>query len=495
MEEHSSNKRKQRLSHAEVSFSDGLGKVPPQALDMEEAALGAAMLERTAVDVLMEILPPEAFYRISNHMIYEAVRRLNSAGSAVDVYTVAQELRNGGLLEDAGGAKYLAGLTLKVGSAANVEHHARVILQKYIQREVIAAGHKLISLGHDDAEDVANIVAAADRAVGQICEKLAGKSESNPVSELVVQALEEVFVGAERVKKGETTGVRTGLVDLDRATCGWQRGDLIILAGRPSMGKTAMMLHFAQAAADSGVPAAIFSLEMRGVQLTERLLLAAADGVNADHLRSRYLSQDELHELERAGAQVAKRPITVTEAPGVSMAQIRAKARALHRQGKCGILLIDYLQLCRVGGEKGRSREQEVSEMSREAKTIARELNIPVILLSQLNREVEKRSGDKRPTLADLRDSGSIEQDADIVAFVYRPAYYFKEATDEHNRPYGERYGELIFAKNRNGRTGTVAWRHNDSLTKIFDDGEAPKIWPLDATGSSFYEAEREPEF
>jgi replicative DNA helicase len=461
---------------------------------MEEAALGAALLERAAVDTLAEALPPEAFYGRDNRAIYEAILRLDGAGSAVDLYTVTQELRRAGQLEAAGGAQRIAKLSLKVGSAANVAHHARVIFEKYLQRETIAAGHRIVALGFDDAEDVADTVAAADRAVGEVCEKLAGKADILPISELAHRSLNEAYAKAERVKRGEISGVKTGLVDLDRATNGWQRGDLIVVAGRPSMGKTAIMLHFAKSAAESGVPAAVFSLEMTGVQLADRLLLSEADGVSADRFRSGYLSQEELQALEQAEARVARLPLRIDQTPGLSMGQIRAKARALHKQGRCGILLVDYLQLCREKGDRGRSREQEVSAMSAEAKTIARELNIPVILLSQLSREVEKRGGDKKPNLSDLRDSGSIEQDADVVAFVYRPEYYFKSAADESGRPYGERYGELIFAKHRNGKTGTVPWRHNKSLTKIFDDGDTPPI-PWTAGNSdlkNFYEPQQD---
>jgi replicative DNA helicase len=229
--------------------------------------------------------------------------------------------------------------------------------------------------------------------------------------------------------------------------------------------------------AKSGTPAAIFSLEMSGVQLADRLLLSEAEGVNADHFRSGFSSREELRELEEAGKRAALLPIHVDDSSDISMAQIRAKARRLHRQGKCGILFIDYLQLCRERGDKNRNKEQEVSAMSREAKIIAKELNIPVVLLSQLSREVERRGGDMRPRLSDLRDSGGIEQDADMVAFVYRPSYYHRDAEDEQGKPYGDSYGELIFAKNRNGRTGTVAWRHNESLTKIYDDGEAQNCY------------------
>ena len=467
MEAHSNRGSKRPSLHAEASFE--LGKVPPQALDLEEAVLGAAMLEREAVDVIAPLLQPEAFYRDAHRVIYEAILRLSKAGNPVDIYTVTQELRRIGKLEEIGGAQYLSKLTLKVGSAANVDYHAAVILEKYTRRKLIAVGHEIAALAFDEAEDIDSVVAKSNRSTDEVSEMFAGKLEAAPLSELVGQSVDGAYQRAESSKRGAITGVNTGLVDLNRSTNGWQNGDLIILAGRPAMGKTAMMLHFAKAAAKSGTPAAIFSLEMTGVQLTDRLVLSESE-VNPDHFKSGFLSNDELNELGNAGSRVMKLPIHIDSASGVSMSQIRAKARVLHKQGKCGVVFIDYLQRCREKGDRGRSREQEVSAMSNEAKTIALELNIPVVLLSQLSREVEKRNNDKRPQLSDLRDSGGIEQDADAVSFVYRPAYYFKDAADESGNLYGNNYGELIFAKHRNGRTGTVSWRHNESLTKIFDD-------------------------
>ena len=455
------------------------GRVPPQALDLEAAVLGACLVDGAALAEVAPLLSPEVFYRRRHADIYEAILRADGAGGAVDLYTVAQELRKANLLEGVGGAKYLAELTLRVGSGANAPAHARVLVEKYALRRLVEAGYRIAELGFGaGGDDVSDALAQADALVADVNAALTGRADEPSPTQLMQEEAEDLRLRVARAREGKINGVSTGLADLNRITGGWQPGHLVILAARTAMGKTWLMLHFAKAAAKSGVPAAIFSLEMSAMEISRRLVLSETD-IPPDRYRSGYLSNVELEKAAVANHSASVLPITVHAArihrrpPCVSMGQIRAKARTLQRRGKCGILLIDYLQLCRAGGEKGRNREQDVAQMSREAKLMALELGIPVILLSQLSREIEKR-GSKRPMLSDLRESGAIEQDANLVIFIHRPAYYGDG--DESS-------GELIIAKNRDGATGTVAFRYGAGMTSIFDAPKPGQDTPPPPTG------------
>jgi replicative DNA helicase len=468
------------------------GKMPPQAVELEEAVLGACIVDGAVLAELSSLLAPEVFYRTENALIYEAIQRLHDGGMSVDLYTVANAMRSAGTLEAAGGAQRVAGLSLRVASGASAKRHALVLVEKYAQRKLVEAGYKIAALGYgdgDDGDDVADAIAQADALIADVAGAMAGRMDIPHVSEPAKAAKDEAYARAERVRQGKQTGVTTGLADLNRITGGWQPANLIILAARPSMGKTALMLHFAKAAARAGVPAVIFSLEMSDVAIANRLILSESS-VAPDRFRSGYMTNEELGSVDLGVHAVSQLPIYVDSAADVGMAQIRAKARALHRKGMCGLVLIDYLQLCRERGERGRNREQAVAAMSREAKIMAKELGVPVILLSQLSREVERRGGGK-PRLSDLRESGAIEQDADMVIFIHRPSYYERDCEDGS--------GELLVEKNRDGPTGQVPFRYGVGMASIFDapspGQETPPPPPANATPYvSYYEpADREP--
>ena len=441
-------------------------KRPPQAIELEKAVLGALMLEQEAISVVVNILSPECFYNPSHEVIYKAIQALHNARQPIDIMTVADQLTKTGELDEIGGSYNLSQLTMTVGSAAHIEYHAQIVFERYIARQIIQKGAKIMSAGFDDSIGIDDMVSDAEREINDITAQIAGKVDIAHIGKSVNRAVDEAYNRTENIRKGIRTGVPTGLVDLDKISCGWRNSDLIVLAARPSMGKTAIMLHFAKAAAKNNTPAAVFSLEMSDISISNRLILSEST-IAPDRFRGGYMSNGELKEIEIAAGNVAEMPIYIDDNCDVTMAHIRARAKALQRQGKCGIVFIDYLQLCREKGNQNRSREQEVSAMSREAKIVAKELNIPVILLSQLSRECEKRS-DKKPQLSDLRDSGSIEQDADMVILIWRPGYYGVNVTDKYGNKE-ENYGELLIEKQRDGATGVIKFKHNVGMNQIFD--------------------------
>ena len=442
------------------------GLIPPHDNNTEQAVLGALILERNAIERVSDIISKDVFYRSEHALIFEALSSLYLDNKPIDIITVTERLNSASKLEICGGAYYLAQLTMKVGSAAHVETHARILFELYIHRELITLGYEINSLGYDKATDIQDSILTAEGKINDLIGLIAGRSKITHISEPVNEAIEQTHHRVQNVRKGVQAGINTGLVDLNRATYGWQNSNLIILAARPAMGKTSLMLHFAKAAAKTGVATVIFSLEMSDVKLSDRLILSETN-IDPDRYRSGYLDNDELKEIEIADGILSGLPIYVDDKSDVTMGKIRARAKHLQKQGKCGIVFIDYLGLCKEAGI-GRSREQEVSNMSREAKIIAKEMNIPVILLAQLNRDVEKRGGNREPQLSDLRDSGGIEQDADQVIFIHRPAYYGIEVVNKNG--YAEtNYGELLIRKNRDGACGKVCFKHNDGMTKIFD--------------------------
>jgi replicative DNA helicase len=379
--------------------------------------------------------------------------------------TVARRLAEKSELEKVGGAYYVSQLVNTIGSGAHIEYHCRIILQKHLMRKLIVAGHEIVNAGFDESADVIDSVTRSEKMIAEIMDVIAGKQSLKNFTEIVDLSMSEAYRRADAVKNGITTGISTGLCNLDARILGWEKSNLIILAGRPGQGKSAMMLHFAKAAARRGVPVVIFTLEMSATALSDRLLLSFAD-VPAYKFRSGFISRDEFYGLNSAAEQLKMLPLTIDDSPVVSIQHIRAKARALKRLGKCDMVFIDYLQLIKMDVSQGKNVNNAIAEISREAKILAKELNIPVMLLSQLNRDVERRA-DKRPQLADIRDSGAVEQDADIVIFVYRPAYYgLTEAGLSQNG------GVLSIAKFREGAVGDVFFAHNSSLTQIFDYGE-----------------------
>ncbi|WP_062184312.1 replicative DNA helicase [Dysgonomonas macrotermitis] len=441
-----------------------IGFVPPQALELEEAVLGAILIEKEAFSLVEEILLPDDFYTDQHQIIFNSIRRLNKESKPIDMMTVVESLRNDNKLEEIGGPVAIAQLTERVASAAHIAFHANIIKQKSIERKAILIGREItqqIMLN----SDISDVLFGFGKKIEELQEALIGRANGDHVSVPIKKALEEMHNRIKLARQGIRSGVNTGFADLNKYTNGWQPGDLIIEAARPAMGKTAVALQHAKSAALQGIPVAFFSLEMSDVSLANRLILSEAN-VDPEKFKSGYLSNEEIDLIEKSAGTLWKLPIYVDDNPCASMGYIRAKCRLLKKKGQLGLIVGDYLQLAENDEESG-SREQEVAKMSRTAKKIAKELEVPFILLSQLNRGNESRS-DKKPLLSDLRESGAIEQDADMVIFIHRPEYYGIEVTDK-NGVKESNYGELIIAKHRNGATGTVKFKHNIGMTKFFD--------------------------
>lgn len=441
------------------------GKLPPQAVDMEEAVLGALMLDKNAVAEVIDILRPEAFYKEAHSKIFAAIQQLFHTTQPVDILTVTQQLRKNGDLELIGGPYFITQLTNRVASAANIEFHARIVLQKYIQRELIRISGETIRDAFEDTSDVLELLDRAERNLFGIAESnIRRKYET--MSGLVAKALKEVETAASQ--KSGVTGVPSGFTDLDRVTAGWQKSDLIIIAARPGMGKTAFVLSLARnAAVQFNKPIAFFSLEMSSIQLVNRLVSSETE-IDTEKLKKGRLESHEWQQLNMRVSPLTNAPIYIDDTPALSVFELRAKCRRLAAEKKIEMVIIDYLQLM-VGGQdnnKNGNREQEISHISRSLKGIAKELNIPIIALSQLSRNVEK-SQTKKPQLSDLRESGAIEQDADMVMFIYRPEYYGLTETED-NLP-ATNLAEIIVAKNRNGALKSVNLKFLGHLTKFTD--------------------------
>lgn len=440
-----------------------LGKLPPQAVDLEEAVLGAMMLEPTALNAVIDILKPDSFYKDAHSKIYSAMMTLFTKGEPVDILTVTHTLRKENNLELVGGPLYISQLTNRIASAANIESHARIIAQKYIQRELIRISNDIIKDAYEESTDVFDLLDKAENNLFQVAEGNIRKNYDK-MSELMRAALDQI----ENARSNSTgiSGVPTGLNALDRVTSGWQNSDMIVIAARPGMGKTAFVLSMARnIAVEFGRGVALFSLEMSSVQLVQRLIASEAE-IDAEKLRKGNLEEHEIHQMNERTAKLSEAPIFIDDTPALSVFELRAKCRRLKAQYGISIIIIDYLQLMTAGGEsKGGNREQEISTISRSIKQIAKELHVPVIALSQLSRQVETRGGDKRPLLSDLRESGAIEQDADIVGFIYRPEYYGIEADAEGNSTHQK--AEIIIAKHRNGSLEDVPLRFIGKLAKF----------------------------
>lgn len=420
-------------------------RTPPQNTEAEQAVLGAIFLEQEALVTASEMLTPGDFYRPAHQRIYQAMLELGERGEPVDLVTVTAELESKKLLEDVGGVSYLTDLANAVPTAANVEYYCRIIEQKAILRQLIRTATKIVTDGYNQAEDLGDLLSDAEKNIMQISQKRS-RGGFQHIKNVLMEAYERIETLS--TSKGDVTGIPTGYPDLDKMTSGLQRSDLIILAARPAVGKTAFALNVAQnIAARAGLNVAVFSLEMGAPQLVMRMICAEGN-IDAGKLRSGYLDEDDWRKLTMAIGTLSKAPVFIDDTPGVTITDIRSKCRRLKaEQGDVGLVLIDYLQLI-SGRGGGDSRQQEISEISRSLKLLARELNCPVIALSQLSRAVEQRQ-DKRPMLSDIRESGAIEQDADIVAFLYREDYYDKETEDKN-------IIEVIIGKQRSGPTGTV---------------------------------------
>ncbi|MBT1697725.1 replicative DNA helicase [Fulvivirgaceae bacterium PWU4] len=443
-------------------ISEGLGKLPPQALDLEEVVLGALMLEKNALNAVVEFLKPDHFYDDRHKEIYTAIIDLFKATEPVDMRTVVNQLRKNGKIELVGGAYYIAELTAKVSSAANIEYHARVIMEMAIKRTLIEVASQIQSDAYEDTTDVFELLDKTEQSVFEISDSNLRKNYDN-MRNLMAQAINELQLLKDH--KDGLTGVPSGFTALDRMTSGWQRSDLVIIAARPGMGKTAFVVSsLRNAAVDFKIPVAIFSLEMASIQLVNRMISAEAE-LEGEKLKKGQLADHEWAQLVHKTSRLSSAPIFIDDTPALSVLELRAKCRRLKAEHGIQLVVIDYLQLMR--GDQGGNREQEIASISRALKGIAKELNVPVLALSQLSRSVETRGGDKRPQLADLRESGSIEQDADIVMFLYRPEYY-KITVDEEGLPT-QGVGEVIIAKHRNGSTGTAKLKFIGKFTKFGD--------------------------
>ena len=443
-----------------------LGKIPPQATDLEEAVLGALMLEKDALTNVIDILKPESFYKEAHKKVYTAIYDLFQATEPIDLLTVTSQLRKTGKLEEVGGTYYITLLTNRVSSAANIEQHARIIVEQSIKRELIRIASEVQKDAFEDTTDVFELLDKTEQSLFEVSESNIRK-EYQAVKEVMAQAIDEI-----QARKDHTdglTGIPSGFTNLDRVTSGWQRSDLVIIAARPGMGKTAFVVSaLRNAAVDHGHAVAIFSLEMSSVQLVSRMIAGEAE-LEGEKIKKGNLAEHEWTQLVHKTANLTKAPIFIDDTPALSILELRAKCRRLKQQHDIQLVVVDYLQLM-TGHSSGRgggisNREQEIASISRSLKNLAKELNIPVIALSQLNRSAETRGGEKRPQLSDLRESGSIEQDADMVMFLYRPEYY--GLTQDAGGMPTAGLCEVIIAKHRNGSLDSIQLKFIGKFTKF----------------------------
>lgn len=448
----------------------------PEAPELERAVLGALLLESQYVADVRGILTSTAFCNTQNAAIYDAICKLDDRGLTPDLFTVGQEAKKAGI-----SLSEVATRTQDVGSGVEILNHARILADLDMRRRLILWAEELKAKAQTDPDAVNWAMSGIERITGDVARIASARS----IGDVMRDTLADLERRQQAHQRGECVGISTGLPCMDRITGGWRGGQLVILAARPAMGKTAVALHFAQAAAGAGVPVCIFSLEMPATQLGGRMLVGAS-GVDARAFRSGAVSTEDWQRIEPGAARLSELPVTIIDTPSISMPAIRAQCRALQRQGRCGMVVIDYLQLTAPDSDKRNNREREVAEMSRAAKVLAKELDVPVILLSQLSRKVEERA-DKTPILADLRESGAIEQDADMVIFIDRPAIRKEETID--TAKFGlipsEGVGVFSIAKNREGATGRIYFRHNESLTRITDYDTTPST-PTDGQNGPF---------
>ncbi|MDD2289787.1 MAG: replicative DNA helicase [Bacteroidales bacterium] len=461
-----------------------MGKVPPQAIDMEEAVLGALLLEPNASIDIVGVVKPEYFYKESHRKIFTAITDLVSAHNPVDIYTVAEELKKNNLLDEVGGPYYLSQLSMRVAAASHLEYHSKVLTQKFIQRELITTAYGILRDAFDDAIPADELLNTSQQKLFDLGD-LNLRRDTRPVRSILGEVLDEL--SDVQTRDDGLSGLPSGFTSLDRMTLGWQKADLIVIAARPSMGKTAFVLSMARnMTVNHNIPVAFFSLEMPDVQLVKRLLVSET-GLSSEKIRGgKKLKNFEWEQLNQRIINLTKAPLYIDDTPSLSIFEFRAKARRLVAHKGVKIIVIDYMQLMTGPPELRGMREQEVAAISRSLKAIAKELNVPVIALSQMNRSSETRGGNRRPQLSDLRESGAIEQDADIVIFLYRPEYYgFKE--DESGRSL-EGIAEVIMAKHRNGAVGEFQMRFRSSEIRFMDLNEGG---PDFATGDGMTYASR----
>ena len=447
------NRRKTQASKVE----DSLGRLQPQELDFEKSVLGALLLEKDAYALISDILTPESFYDVRNQKVFSAIRTLNLAQSPLDLLTVAEQLRVDGNFEEVGGPAYLASLTQNIVSSSHIEYHARVIAQKATARELIAYSANVQDKAFDPTQDIDELMQEAEGSLFKLSQKKL-KKDYQQIDPVISEAYEMLHKAAERTDG--MSGIASGFHELDRMTSGWQNSDLVILAARPAMGKTAFALSMAKnIAVDQNIPVAMFSLEMSNVQLINRVIVNTCE-IKGEKIKSGQLEAYEWAQLDNKIKDLIGKPMFVDDTPSLSVFELRTKARRLVKEHGVKLIMIDYLQLMNASGMSFGSRQEEVSTISRSLKGLAKELNIPILALSQLNRGVENRPGgentldSKRPQLSDLRESGAIEQDADMVIFIHRPEYYHLYKDENGNDLKGK--AVIIIAKHRNGAVGDV---------------------------------------
>ena len=460
MAEQTNNRRRKAAQPLDPS----LGHLQPQALEIEKAVLGALMIDKDAYAIVCEILRPESFYEPRNQMVYTAIRDLSMDEKPVDMLTVADQLAKSGKLEQVGGPGYIAELSSGVATSANIEYHANIIAQKSLARQLISFASAIQTKAFDETIDVEALMQEAEGSLFELSQHNM-KKDYTPIDPVIAQAVKGIQDAAKNTDG--LTGVSTGYFKLDDITSGWQASDLVIIAGRPAMGKTSFALSMAKnIAADLRIPMAFFSLEMSNVQLVNRLISNACE-IQGSKILNGQLQRDEWERLDKNINNLLGAPLYVDDTPGLSVFELRTKARRLVREHGIKLIMIDYLQLMNANGMRFSSPQEEVSTISRSLKGLAKELNIPILALSQLNRGVESREGleGKRPQLSDLRESGAIEQDADMVLFVHRPEYYHIYQDDNGRDLHG--MAQIIIAKHRKGATGDVLLTFRGEFTRF----------------------------
>ena len=466
-----------RKPHSAIDSS--YAHLQPQAPEIERVVLGALMIDKDAFSVVSEILKPETFYEPRNQKIYSAIQKLSMDENPVDIMTVMEELKRQGTLEEVGGPTYIVDLSSHVASSANIEYHSRILAQKYTARQLISFASVVATKAFDETVDVDELMQDTEKNLFELSQKNM-KQDYSHVEPVVNEAIRILQKAAEN--KGELTGIPTGYAKLDDMTAGWQATDLVIIAGRPAMGKTSFALSLAKnIAVDYQRPIAFFSLEMNNVQLANRLMSNVCE-IEGKKILNGQLDAEEWKRLDANVGRLANSPIYVDDTPAMSIFELRTKARRLVREKNVQVIMIDYLQLMNANGARFGSRQEEVSTISRSLKGLAKELNIPILALSQLNRTVEGRDGleGKRPQLSDLRESGAIEQDADMVLFVHRPEYYRIFEDEKGNDLRGK--AQIIIAKHRKGGTGDVLLEFKGEYTS-FRNPTASTYVPVSPTG------------
>lgn len=465
--------RRNRPEHTPAM--DIAGRKPPRDKELEEAVLGALMLETDSYTKVCDILKPESFYEPVNQKIYAAIQTLGASQQPVDMLTVTEQLRQDGTIDEVGGPLFISELTSRVSSGAHIEYHARIVAQKYLARELIKFASAIESQAFDESYDVDDLLQEAEGKLFEISQRNV-KKDVTQIDPVIGSAIAQIETAANRASG--LSGLESGFHELDKLTSGWQNSDLIIIAARPAMGKTAFVLSMAKnMAVNYNIPVAIFSLEMSNLQLVNRLIQNTCE-IEGEKIKSGQLSQVEWDQLMSRVRHLYGAPLYIDDTASLSIFELRTKARRLVREHDVKFIIIDYLQLMNASGMKFGSREQEVSMISRSLKQLAKELNIPIVALSQLNRSVESRGADskdgKRPQLSDLRESGAIEQDADIVCFIHRPEYYLRSGTDAAGNDI-RGLAEFIVAKHRSGRVDDVKMRFRNKFARFENwdgDGE-----------------------